>query len=238
MIPGSRGEAYNITSQGRITQQEFLDMFADALAFPRVTRHIPYRLAYTGGFLLEMQGRLLRQAAPPRITRYGAWLLGRYLSYSTEKGADPAGLAARPRISREHRPHDPMVPRPRARQDAGRLREDSPGSAAPQTTELRWAPGRRRVACPRLRGHGSRPMPTKTWHATRPSIRRLFERPYERRGPFDDQNGTLPAVPGWAATGPRRGWLRAWRYGARSPPMPPVPPRRSSSGIPGRNTAC
>ncbi len=90
--PGSRGEAYNITSQGRITQQEFLDMFADALEVPRkVTRHIPYRLAYSGGFLLEMQGRLLGQVRPPRVTRYGAWLLGRYLSYSTEKARTRLG---------------------------------------------------------------------------------------------------------------------------------------------------
>ena len=32
--PGSRGEAYNITSQGRITQREFLDLFALALQAP------------------------------------------------------------------------------------------------------------------------------------------------------------------------------------------------------------
>ena len=30
--PGSRGEAYNVTSQGRITQRAFLDLFADALS--------------------------------------------------------------------------------------------------------------------------------------------------------------------------------------------------------------
>jgi nucleoside-diphosphate-sugar epimerase len=83
--PGSRGEAYNVTSHGPITQRDFLDMIADALAVPRVRRHVPYRLAYVGGFALEMQGRLLRMSRPPRITRYGAWLLGRYLSYSTEK---------------------------------------------------------------------------------------------------------------------------------------------------------
>ena len=89
--PGSRGEAYNITSQGQITQQEFLDMFADALELPRETRHIPYRVAYAGGFLMEMQGRILRQSRPPRVTRYGAWLLGRYLSYSTEKARTRLG---------------------------------------------------------------------------------------------------------------------------------------------------
>jgi nucleoside-diphosphate-sugar epimerase len=89
--PGSRGEAYNITNQGPITQREFLDLIADALEVPRVTRHIPYRLAYAGGFLLEMQGRLLRTARPPRVTRYGAWLLGRYLEYSTEKARTRLG---------------------------------------------------------------------------------------------------------------------------------------------------
>jgi nucleoside-diphosphate-sugar epimerase len=83
--PDSRGEAYNITSQGRITQREFLDMFADALEVPRVTRQVPYALAFAGGLFLEIQGRLLMSSRPPRVTRYGAWLLGRDLEYSTEK---------------------------------------------------------------------------------------------------------------------------------------------------------
>jgi nucleoside-diphosphate-sugar epimerase len=113
--PGSGGEAYNITSQGRITQQAFLDLVADALGVPRVTRHVPYRLAYFGGFLLEMQGRLLGRVSPPRITRYGAWLLGRYLEYSTEKartrlGWQPAldyreSIGRTIRWFRDHEPH-------------------------------------------------------------------------------------------------------------------------------------
>ncbi len=64
--PDSRGEAYNITNQGPITQREFLDLIADALAVPRVARRVPYHLAYAGGFLLEMQGRLRGTARPPR----------------------------------------------------------------------------------------------------------------------------------------------------------------------------
>jgi len=94
--PGSRGEAYNITSQGRITQRAFLDMFADALEVPRVTRHVPYRLAYAAGLAMEMWGRLRGQASPPRVTRYGAWLLGRHLEYSTEKAR--ARLGWRPAL--------------------------------------------------------------------------------------------------------------------------------------------
>ena len=90
-IPGSRGEAYNITSQGRITQREFIDLFADALKVPRVTRHVPYPLAFAGGFLLEIRDRLLMRERPPRVTRYGAWLLGRHLEYSTEKARSRLG---------------------------------------------------------------------------------------------------------------------------------------------------
>jgi nucleoside-diphosphate-sugar epimerase len=89
--PGSRGEAYNITGQGRITQREFIDMFADALKVPRVVRHVPYPLAFAGGFLLEIRDRLLMRERPPRITRYGAWLLGRHLEYSTEKARSRLG---------------------------------------------------------------------------------------------------------------------------------------------------
>ena len=63
--PGSAGEAYNITSHGRITQREFLDLFADALAVPRVSKQVPYALAFTGGFLLEMQDQVTATIPAP-----------------------------------------------------------------------------------------------------------------------------------------------------------------------------
>jgi nucleoside-diphosphate-sugar epimerase len=97
---GSQGEAYNITSQGRITQRAFLDLFADALRVPRVSRHVPYPAAFAGGFLLELRDRLLCRARPPRVTRYGAWLLGRRLEYSTAKAH--AKLGWEPGISYSH----------------------------------------------------------------------------------------------------------------------------------------
>ena len=109
--PGSQGEAYNITNQGPITQREFLDLIADALAVPRVERHIPYRLAYAGGFLLEMQGRLLRQvpaAAGHPLRRLAP---GPVSLLQHREGPHPPGLAAGPRLSREHRADDPVVPR-------------------------------------------------------------------------------------------------------------------------------
>jgi nucleoside-diphosphate-sugar epimerase len=122
--PGSVGEAYNITSHRRITQREFLDMLADALGTPRVTWHYPFWYAFYGGFSLELRERLLRARKPPRVTRYGAWLLGRYLEYSTQKARARLGWA--PALSYEESldrtirwfmddeparvPHDPMPP--------------------------------------------------------------------------------------------------------------------------------
>ncbi len=89
--PGSAGESYNITSHEPITQRQFLDMLADALNVPRVTWRYPFWLAYYGGLTLELRERALRSKKPPRVTRYGAWLLGRYLSYSTEKARRKLG---------------------------------------------------------------------------------------------------------------------------------------------------
>jgi nucleoside-diphosphate-sugar epimerase len=89
--PGSRGEAYNVTSHSAITQRQFLDMLADAVGVARPTSHYPYWYAFNGGFALELRERLLRNPKPPRVTRYGAWLLGRRLSYSTEKARRKLG---------------------------------------------------------------------------------------------------------------------------------------------------
>ena len=122
--PDSVGEAYNITSHDRITQREFLDMLADALGVPRITGHYPFWLAFYGGLSFELRKRLLRSKKPPRVTRYGAWLLGRYLEYSTQKARNKLGwspaLTYRESIERTVRwfmadkaarvPHDPIPP--------------------------------------------------------------------------------------------------------------------------------
>ncbi len=122
--PNSAGEAYNVTSHCRITQREFLDMLADAIGAPRVAWHYPFWYAYYGGFSLEVRERLLLSKKPPRVTRYGAWLLGRYLEYSTEKARRKLGwtpaLSYQESIGRTVRwfmadeparvPHDRMPP--------------------------------------------------------------------------------------------------------------------------------
>ncbi len=83
--PGSVSEAYNITNQGKITQHEFLNLFAEACGAPSVTRRVPYRPVFAAALLLEAHGRLTRRIRPPLITRYATWLMGRDLEYSTQK---------------------------------------------------------------------------------------------------------------------------------------------------------
>lgn len=83
--PGSAGEAYNVSNQGRITQAEFLNLFARACRAPAVawTTYYPGVFAVAIGF--EAAYRLARSRRPPPITRYATWLLGRRLEYSTAK---------------------------------------------------------------------------------------------------------------------------------------------------------
>lgn len=83
--PKAAGEAFNASNDGEITQQQYFDLLADALGAPRVTRHVPYRVAYTAGFVLECLGHAFKWKRPPFITRYAVWLMGRRSFFSAEK---------------------------------------------------------------------------------------------------------------------------------------------------------
>lgn len=89
--PGARGQAYNLSSEGDITQRDFLNNFTDALALPRVTRRVPFALAFWGGYLSEMIGRLIRIKRPPHITRYAVTLVSRTTRFSIAKARAELG---------------------------------------------------------------------------------------------------------------------------------------------------
>lgn len=90
------GQAYNITNDGPITQQAFLNLFADALAAPRPFVKMFYPVAFAWAGLLEGIYRLVRAERPPVITRYATWLLGRDTYYTTDKAERELGW--RPRV--------------------------------------------------------------------------------------------------------------------------------------------
>ena len=84
-LPAAAGEVFNCSNDGDITQQQYFDMLADAIGAPRVKRKVPYRVAYTAGFVLEVLGHLFGSKKPPFITRYAVWLMGRLSYFSAEK---------------------------------------------------------------------------------------------------------------------------------------------------------
>jgi nucleoside-diphosphate-sugar epimerase len=93
--PDANGQAYNISNDGEITQQQYFDLWARTLGAPPVTRHVPYRVAYTAGFVLECVGHMANSPKPPFITRYAVWLMGRRSFFSAEKARRELGWQSR-----------------------------------------------------------------------------------------------------------------------------------------------
>jgi nucleoside-diphosphate-sugar epimerase len=83
--PTAIGRAYNLSSEGELTQREFLDVLTAALGRPPVRWHFPYRVAFYGGFLGELVGKAIRMKRPPHFTRYVVALLGRSTRFSIER---------------------------------------------------------------------------------------------------------------------------------------------------------
>jgi nucleoside-diphosphate-sugar epimerase len=89
--PDCNGEAFNISNDGVITQQEYFDLWARTIGAPPVRRRAPYKAAYFAGFVLECLGHAFRCKKPPFITRYAVWLMGRRSYFSAEKARQKLG---------------------------------------------------------------------------------------------------------------------------------------------------
>jgi len=94
--PAAVGRAYNLSSAGEISQRQLLDLFTTALGKPPITRRIPLRVAFWGGLLSEVIGRLIRMKRPPHITRYAVGLVSRTTLFSTARAR--AELGWQPRV--------------------------------------------------------------------------------------------------------------------------------------------
>jgi 2-alkyl-3-oxoalkanoate reductase len=95
--PRAKGQAYNLSSEGEITQSDFLDLLTDVLGRPRIRGRVSYRFAYWGGFLSEVIGRMIRMRRPPHLTRYAVALVGRSTYFSIAKARQQ--LDWQPRVS-------------------------------------------------------------------------------------------------------------------------------------------
>lgn len=87
------GQAYNLASDGQITQKQYFNMIADCLDVKPVTKRVPYGLARRAAFMLELFGHLFKTRKPPLVTRYAVWLMGRQCFFSSDKARRELGWA-------------------------------------------------------------------------------------------------------------------------------------------------
>jgi nucleoside-diphosphate-sugar epimerase len=92
---GAVGRAYNLCSEGEVTQRDLLNALTDALSLPRITKRVPYGLAIRFAFIKEAIARLLRRAKPPTITRRAVYLIGRSTHYSIARARAELGWQPR-----------------------------------------------------------------------------------------------------------------------------------------------
>ena len=94
--PGAAGRAYNLTSDGELTQREFFTTLAAAVGRRPVRRWYPFWLAHLGGLLGEVIGRGIGMKRSPYITRYSVGLLARSTRYSAARAREE--LDWKPRV--------------------------------------------------------------------------------------------------------------------------------------------
>ncbi len=83
--PDAAGQVYHLCSEGEVTQRQFLDALADGLGLPRVSRRVPYLVAFWGGFLGEVIARVCRWGRAPFVSRYSVGLMGRPARFRIDK---------------------------------------------------------------------------------------------------------------------------------------------------------
>lgn len=83
--PAAVGETYNLSSDGDITQREYLNKIATAIGAEPVTKSVPYGVAKSAALVMEVVGHTLHTKKPPLVTRYAVWLMGRRCFFSPEK---------------------------------------------------------------------------------------------------------------------------------------------------------
>jgi nucleoside-diphosphate-sugar epimerase len=91
------GEAFNITNDRPLTQQEFFEAIARAIKAKPPRLHVPYHALYAAGYAAERLASLRSSGARPPITRLGVAFLGTANLYSIDKVRRELGY--RPRVA-------------------------------------------------------------------------------------------------------------------------------------------
>ncbi len=85
------GESYNLSNDGEITYEQYVQKVAECVGCPPVKKHVPYKVAYHAAFLMELFGHMVGKKKPPLVTRYAVWLMGRRCFFSAEKARTELG---------------------------------------------------------------------------------------------------------------------------------------------------
>jgi nucleoside-diphosphate-sugar epimerase len=94
--PHAVGQAYNITNDHPLTQQQFLDAIAHEIGAKPARLHIPYRPLYAAGYLAERLSKPGPGRRQPFVTRLGVKLFGTDNRHSIDKARRELGY--RPRV--------------------------------------------------------------------------------------------------------------------------------------------
>ena len=122
------GQTYNLSNDGVITQAEYINGIAKCIGCKPVTKAVPYKVAYSAAFLMELFGHMFR----PKEAASGDALRGvadrAAVLLLVRQGAERSGLEG----DRALRPGDPAVGAVVPQERAGRVARPSGG--LPQAT--------------------------------------------------------------------------------------------------------
>jgi nucleoside-diphosphate-sugar epimerase len=79
------GQAFNITSERPLTQQEFLEAIAHEVGARPPRRHVPYQVLYAAAYAAERLAVLSAGSHRPPLTRVGVAFLGTNVRFSIDK---------------------------------------------------------------------------------------------------------------------------------------------------------
>jgi nucleoside-diphosphate-sugar epimerase len=89
------GQAYNITNDRPLTQQQLLEAIAHEIGAPPPRVHVPYRALYAAGYVAERLTKLAPGWRRPPITRLGVAFFGTDNRYAIQKARRELGYEPR-----------------------------------------------------------------------------------------------------------------------------------------------
>jgi nucleoside-diphosphate-sugar epimerase len=89
------GQAYNITNDRPLTQQEFLQAIAKEIGAKPPRLHVPYHALYAAAYAAERVAMVTHSQRDPLVTRHGVMLFGADNRHSIDKARRELGYSPR-----------------------------------------------------------------------------------------------------------------------------------------------